>query len=457
MRDREFYARQREQAQAAEGHGLLRHAARLRKSAALSGDALAAAELITELRGVFPDARNPPWPVAEHVALDDPRSAAELMSELRRAGADEQIAALASRGPGHHAECGDLAGAVSLLGELRRTGATTQADVLAGRLAAGAALEDPAQVLSLISGLRGAQANEQLAALLARDPAAHVALDAPETVVALVLELRGVAADGQALALANRAGARYAGHDPESASRVSAALHVNLDNHDEAFAFRFIYGTYEPAVAASLLTMLTRAGEKEKIRLFLQLLASDPAGIVPLEDASGVAQLLGALHALNADEQIRALLARDPVAHIAPGDLPGAVRMLAALRRLKMAEHYSLRLPDLVGRVSAEDPLSLALLLNMLAEDKAGSEIAALLERCPAARVGMRDSRGVAVLLEMLRALGAHQEADVLVDRLAGGGQFRLFLAQGDNRTRYRFGRDEDGTPAEPWGWDDLG
>jgi hypothetical protein len=237
---------------------------------------------------------------------------------------------------------------------------------------------------------------------------------------------------------------------------VSEALHVTLDDHDEAFAFRFIYGTYEPAVAASLLTMLTRAGEKEKIRLFLRLLANDPAGAVSLDDPSGVAQLLGALHALDAGEQIQALLARDPVARVEPGDLPGAVRMLAALRRLGVAEHYPLRLPDLTGRVSTDDPLSLALVLNMLAEDKAGSEIAALLARCPAAQVRVRDSRGVAVLLEMLRALGAHHEADVLAGRLPGEGLFGLFLAQGDNRTRFRFGCDEDGTPAGPWGWDDL-
>lgn len=445
--------RLRQLAQEAEGRGLLRHAARLRKRAAMRGDAMAAAELIMELRGVFPGVKNPPWPIAQHVALHDPWGVANLMDELRRIGAEAQLAALIGRGPGEQAACENLEGAIALLGELRRSGAAEQTAALAGRLAAGAVLDDPAQVIRLISGLRGAGAYAQIAGLLARDPAARVALEDPESVVALVLELRGAGAGEQALALANRAAARFADGDPESAARAAGALRVNLEDHAEAFAFRFLYGAYEPAVAASLITMLANSGETEKLRRFL---ASDPAGEVPLEDASGVAELLGALQLAGSFEQLRVLLARDPVARIKPEDVSGAVRMLEALRGLGIREQGPLSVDDLAGRVTADDPWSLALVLKMLAEDGAGEAMAALLTRCPAASVGMRDPQAVAGLLGLLRAIGAHDQAAALVDRLPAEGHFALFLDQADNRTRFRFGRAPDGTPAAPWDWKDL-
>jgi hypothetical protein len=33
---------------------------------------------------------------------------------------------------------------------------------------------------------------------------------------------------------------------------------------------------------------------------------------------------------------------------------------------------------------------------------------------------------------------------------------FELFLRQQGDRDRFRFGREADGSPAEPWAWDDL-
>jgi hypothetical protein len=44
----------------------------------------------------------------------------------------------------------------------------------------------------------------------------------------------------------------------------------------------------------------------------------------------------------------------------------------------------------------------------------------------------------------------------VLVSRLSAGGQFGLFMQQGDHGVRFRFGREPDGGPAVPWGWADL-
>jgi hypothetical protein len=44
----------------------------------------------------------------------------------------------------------------------------------------------------------------------------------------------------------------------------------------------------------------------------------------------------------------------------------------------------------------------------------------------------------------------------VLIDRLASEGLFNLFCEQVDSPTRYKFGREPNGSPALPWRWDDL-
>ena len=38
----------------------------------------------------------------------------------------------------------------------------------------------------------------------------------------------------------------------------------------------------------------------------------------------------------------------------------------------------------------------------------------------------------------------------------AGAGMFELFREQEDRQDRFRFGREADGSPAGPWGWEDL-
>jgi hypothetical protein len=61
-------------------------------------------------------------------------------------------------------------------------------------------------------------------------------------------------------------------------------------------------------------------------------------------------------------------------------------------------------------------------------------------------------------LLDRLWEVGAHQQAAMLVDRLPSVGMFGLFLRQKGpaDQFRFRFGREADGTPAAPWGWEDL-
>jgi hypothetical protein len=92
----------------------------------------------------------------------------------------------------------------SLLDSLRKAGAEQQAAALAERAAAHAALDNPYGVARLLDSLRKAGAEQQAAALLARDPAAHVALDYPDAVASLLDSLRKAGAEQQAAALADR-------------------------------------------------------------------------------------------------------------------------------------------------------------------------------------------------------------------------------------------------------------
>jgi hypothetical protein len=62
----------------------------------------------------------------------------------------------------------------------------------------------------------------------------------------------------------------------------------------------------------------------------------------------------------------------------------------------------------------------------------------------------------VADLLDRLREAGAGEQAAALVSRLPAAGMFGLFLKQNGLAEQFRFGREADGAPAAPWGWEDL-
>ena len=63
---------------------------------------------------------------------------------------------------------------------------------------------------------------------------------------------------------------------------------------------------------------------------------------------------------------------------------------------------------------------------------------------------------GVAELLDGLARVGAGEQVAVLAGRLPPAGQFATFMRLADHKERFRFGREPDGSPAEPWRWDDL-
>jgi hypothetical protein len=62
----------------------------------------------------------------------------------------------------------------------------------------------------------------------------------------------------------------------------------------------------------------------------------------------------------------------------------------------------------------------------------------------------------VTLLLDRLRVAGAHEQATALADRLSAAGMIWLFLDKQGPADQFRFGWEGDGTPAAPWGWEDL-
>ena len=94
----------------------------------------------------------------------------------------------------------------------------------------------------------------------------------------------------------------------------------------------------------------------------------------------------------------------------------------------------------------------MAVLLDSLRQAGTHEQAAALAARAAA----LDDPGGVAVLLDSLRQAGAHEQAAALTDRLPAAGMFGLFLMQQGPEDEFRFGREADGGPAAPWGWEDL-
>ena len=428
---------------------------------------------------------------AAHTPLDNQSGLSLLLGSLQRAGAGEQAAALAGRAAAG-TPLDDPAGVASLLDSLRGAGAGEQAAALAGRAAADTPLDDPAGVASLLDDLRRAGAGELAAALLARDPAAHTALDDPRGVASLLFSLREAGAGEQAAALARRAAAhtpldhpqdvayllfslREAGAGEQAAALAGraaadtplddpAGVAYLLDSLQQAgageqaavLAGRAAADTPldDPAGVASLLGSLRLAGADEQAAA---LLARDPAARTALDDPRGVAYLLGSLRLAGADEQAAALLARDPAARTALDDPRGVAYLLESLEQAGAGEQAAALAGRAAAHTSLDNPHDVAYLLGSLREAGADEQAAALLARDPAARTAVDDPRGVAYLLESLEQAGADEQAATLTGRLPAVGMFWLFLKEQKGLAdQFHFGREADGSPAAPWGWEDL-
>jgi len=191
-------------------------------------------------------------------------------------------------------------------------------------------------------------------------------------------------------------------------------------------------------------------------------LSTDPrpvhwaAAHAALDNPRDVADLLDSLREADARTQAAALAGR-AAAHAALDDPVAVASMLSRLREAGADEQAAALL---AGRAAAHaalgKPGAVAFVLDSLREAGADEQAAALLARDPAAHAALDDPGAVAFLLDSLRAVGADEQAAVLTSRLPTAGMFRLFLEQRGAPDQFRFGREADGTPAAPWGWEDL-
>jgi hypothetical protein len=208
----------------------------------------------------------------------------------------------------------------------------------------------------------------------------------------------------------------------------------------------------------ALLRSLQEAHARDQI---IALLGRDPAARVSLDDPRATAWLLESLLEVGAVGQATVLADRG-AAHAPLGD-PHVVMLLGVLWRTGAKEQVTTLLGrDPAARVPLDDPGAVAALLTIFQQADARDQIATLLGRDPASRVPLDDPPvrvwppPLKTLLEGLEEAGAREQAAALAERLPGAGLFALFRQQQDRRDRFRFGRETDGRPAEPWDWDDL-
>ena len=202
-----------------------------------------------------------------------------------------------------------------------------------------------------------------------------------------------------------------------------------------------------------LLDSLRLAGAHEQAAA---LLARDPAAHAPLDHPDDVAALLDRLRLAGAHEQAAALASR-AAAHAALDNPRRVGRLLDRLRLAGAHEQAAALLArDPAAHATLGNPAGVGRLLDRLRLAGAHEQAAALLARDPAAHAPLDHPAGVARLLDRLRLAGAHEQAAALADQLPAAGKFWLFLEQKGLADQFRFGREADGTPAVPWGWEDL-
>jgi hypothetical protein len=210
-----------------------------------------------------------------------------------------------------------------------------------------------------------------------------------------------------------------------------AAATVPLDNSIDAWV---------------LLNELRKTGQANK------LLNRDPA---TLTNARTIRILLDTLREEGGmGEQVTALADRAAVA--ADIDDPGAVAgLLYALQAAGATAQVAVLADRAATGSPLDDPSDVAALLETLRKVGAKAQTVTLLSRNPGARTPLHNSSHAARLLEALQEAGAQEQARLLLDRLPGEGFFDVWLEEG-HLERFRFGREADGRPAEPWTWDDL-
>jgi hypothetical protein len=173
-----------------------------------------------------------------------------------------------------------------------------------------------------------------------------------------------------------------------------------------------------PDALTTLLRLLNWSGV-EGTQEQVGKLASRAALHVPLDDPVAIKKLMDRLWALNAWEQYHALRDRIAAASI-PLDQPLAVAELLSHLRVSIIEKQITTLADhAAAHIPLDDPATTDQLLGSLGAAGATNHVAMLLQRDPAAHVGVDNKRGTADVLERLQRLGEPAQVAKLARRAA--------------------------------------
>jgi hypothetical protein len=394
------------------------------------------------------------------VEIEEPYDVAGLLTALRAVAADEQARNLLARDPGRRASLEYSAGVADLADALHAAGAAAALRSLAARAAAQVSLEDGEYTARLLRVLRAAGENDAVQVLLARDPAGQLSQLYPPDVAELLTALHAAGAVTAVRALAVKVAELpdyYLIDEPELARALRA---VGATDILVVLAARVVaeVGVDDLDFVAELLRVLRDTGSAEAVQV---LLDRDPARHVGLDDPWQVAEFLDTLRQAGAADAVRTLAERAGPG--VPVDDPGSVaRLIQVLRTTGLdgpARTLASRAADGAG---LEDPFGVARLLEELRAAGAVEAVRVLLARGPGSRAALDASpgyqRAVARLLAALHVAGATEAIEELAARAADAGLFSLFLdVHPDQAAAYRFGREPDGSPAEPWSWSEPG
>ena len=350
---------------AADDRGLYREAAQFRKNACAYGNRDAAVSLVAALHRIHPTDHRPALWAAAHLALQDPSSLAYVTNSLQRAGARQQVAALAHDVIGY-IDLDDPSNLACVLNSLRRAGADQQVAALAERAAHHVALDDPSGVADMLTILRSAGASQQVSVLAER--AAHqISLVNPFGVATLLDSMLDAGASKQATALASRAADQVSLVNPfgaaalldslramDTAQLVTTLLKRDLASH---------VADTDPSMVAHLLDSLREAGAAQQVTA----LASRAADQVSLVNPHGVSTLLDSLREAGAAQQVTALADR-AIRHIPLDDQAAVANTLNSLAEAGAVQQAAALADRVVAHVALDDLSNVAYVLNSLAE-----------------------------------------------------------------------------------------
>lgn len=492
--------------------GLYRYAAIFWFQAIAANETLAAEPLLKLLRKIDKSSAHEvcQW-VAEHADIHDAWRVSTLLHALRKANAKAALTTLLSRHPADQVDL-DYAWKVALMvDELHYAGADEAVTTLAERAARGTALDRPWHIPRLLRSLCQAGAKDAVAALTNR-AAEHISLDDLWAVARLLHDLRGAKAETAVAALARRAADQTALDDPWGVARLLDAIReVGVEDaatvlagrvarHSDCMEFSEFLHTLRRARAfmithaledghppVDLLQAIPRGRTDRAITVLVAwvanywatdthplragsilrelraltnegVLGAFVAHVVDQTTFSARDKVIDILDAINGSGVTNALLplAVRAVGHDAFDKLESVTRLLDAPLMLESKEAMAGLASRAASQAALNNPGGVAWLLEALSAAGAKEAVAELASRA-ASQAAVGRSEGVVRLLDALRVAGATEAATLLTKRACDAGLFAIYLRENPaGAKQFRFGREPDGQPSQPWQWQEV-